>query len=292
MPADIRTVLQGGAALPRRPLDLEAATLRARWLSWLRRIRVTAVVLLVCLLIAGGVPVVTDWLDTTTPPPAGPPSRQGFVPARPGQPTHVLSDLEIEYPYLVASDGSGGRLPDDDCRPQKQECRLDPTRAAVTYGVAWAGDEFPGDTRCRITLEDASGEEVGARTFSLTVLDPSLVRPRLTETAIEVDREPSSASAACEAGDYAPGPGYRLDLMEIRRRGPQRTQLIFEVVFLVPEPDTRMCHLVVHLDDGRTRRFDDFTLTTRRNVRERFTVPIRRRSVSDAEVSCRTYSLD
>ena len=44
MPTDIRAVLHGGAALPRRPLDLEAATLRAKWLAWLRRLRVTAVV--------------------------------------------------------------------------------------------------------------------------------------------------------------------------------------------------------------------------------------------------------
>jgi hypothetical protein len=294
MSADIRSVLRGGAALPRSPLDLEAATLRARWLAWLRRIRVAAVVLVVCLVVAGGLPLLSEWIGAAVPPPAGPPSTDdAFVPARPGQATHVLSDLGIEYPYLGVPDRMKGRRRDGYCRIRPKECRRDPNRAGVTYTVAWSTEDFPGDTRCRITLQDASGAEVGTTTFSLTVMDPSLVRPRSSELPVRVDREPSSASAVCEAGDYQPGPGYRLDLVDVKRHTPTRTWLIFDVEFLVPEPDTRTCNIVVHLDGGRTRRFDDFTLTTGENGRQRFTVPIRDpNTVADAEAPCRTYILE
>ena len=89
-----------------------------------------------------------------------------------------------------------------------------------------------------------------------------------------------------------PGPGYRLDLIDMKPQGRGRTSLIFEVEVLVPEPDTRMCHLVVRLADGDTRRFDDFTLTgARAGGRERFTVPIPRDDIVEASAPCRTYTL-
>jgi hypothetical protein len=83
-----------------------------------------------------------------------------------------------------------------------------------------------------------------------------------------------------------------LDLVEMKSRGGGRTSLLFEVEFLVPEPDTRTCHLVVHLDDGTTRRFDDFTLTTGPGRRERFTVPIPGGDIVEAAAPCRTYTLE
>ena len=234
MPTDIRAVLHGGAALPRRPLDLEAATLRAKWLAWLRRLRVTAVVLFVGVLIAAALPVLRDWIDTSSsPPPAGPQENRGFVPARPGEPTHVLTDLTIEYPYVGVPPGMRGPRRRDYCRFRRNECRPDPGRAGVTYAVEWSTEDFPGDTRCRVTLEDSSGAEVGTTTFSLMVLDPSLDRPRLSEIAVDVDREPDSASAVCDAGDYQPGArlpagpdryeaaGPRPYVADLRGRGPR-----------------------------------------------------------------------
>jgi hypothetical protein len=292
MPTDIRAVLHGGASLPRRPLDLEAVTLRAKWLAWLRRIRITAVVLVASGLIAIAVPLVGEWIDTSSsPPPAGPSEDRGFVPARPGQPTHVLTDLSIEYPYLAVPDGMKGQRRKEYCRFRKGECRPDPASAGVAYGVAWSTDEFPGDTRCRVTVEDSSGVEVGRSTFSLLALDPSLVRPRSSEIEVDVDGEPDSASAVCEAGDYQPGPGYRLNLIDVKPKGLSRTSLIFDIEFLVPEPDTRMCHLVVHLEDGSTRRYGDFTLTTGPGRRHRFTVRIAPDDIAGAEAPCRTYTL-
>ena len=103
------------------------------------------------------------------------------VPAKPGQATHLLSDFEIEYPYV---DPAGN---------------IDPAAVGVSYTSEWATDLNPGTTTCEMQAIAPDGAIAGEATFYLAnnVDDPT----RHDAVDVPVTAKPVSAQGYCGPAD-------------------------------------------------------------------------------------------
>ena len=222
-----------------------------------------------------------------------------FVPAEEGDDTYLIEVVSIEYPYVEADE----HLLDDEfyCDSHQGACEPDGGAAEAVYMPEWSGDTYPGDLDCLMTMYDEDGNEVGSALFGLSVLDPSVVEPGMDTVPVYVSSAPARASGVCEAGQYQPGPGYDFEFVQARHwetsyedpdgpPAPRRTELEFRVTWLLDDPDTRYCHVIVELTDGSRREYDEFSTSASEESPYTLTVAIEDpSSVSDADIECRTY---
>lgn len=132
-------------------------------------------------------------------------SADAFQPAKPGDPTFILSGFGLEYPQLREDQETGNTISDD-------------SAADVTFTQTWSTDTYPGDVECLINLFDASGAIVGTqRTFasSLTKVTPAVGEG----IGVAVDGEPVRAEGACEAGPVERGYHRILDPRIVQQDG-------------------------------------------------------------------------
>ena len=94
------------------------------------------------------------------------------------EPTYLLTGIDVVYPYP----GEAG----------------DSDEAGVQYSVEWSTDQYPGDTRCLITLRDADANIVAEHVFQFSSEKGST---RIDGyQPVQVNGEPVSGEGACEAG--------------------------------------------------------------------------------------------
>jgi hypothetical protein len=116
-------------------------------------------------------------------------SKEVGAPAAPGQPTYLLSDFQLQYPYI---DVTSNHLGDEE----------DPSRVGVRFRSEWAGGEYPGVAVCEIQALNEDGNIVGSVVADVESLVPSAAPAGWTPIA--VSEEPTSFASTCEAGRRAP----------------------------------------------------------------------------------------
>lgn len=262
-------ILRSSAVRPRRELDLPRVMERA---SVLRRrkhlIAASALVLIAVATITGlkAAPL-GDTVDTLLPPSGfGGDSRQqgAIMPSETQAATYLLSAFAIEHPYVAAA---GDQRHDDHfCRSHRGACEPDSSRAEVTFEMTWATEDFPGLTRCRLQAFDEAGAPVGSGSVDLEDLDPNDDASGAA-LVMDVSGEPATASGECEAGDYPPGPGFRFEFVSATDPADpphgtlpaDRVELTFITHYLVDDPGTRSCRLIVTLRNGEERVLGEYS---------------------------------
>ena len=228
-----------------------------------------------------------------------------FEPAEKGEATYLLSDFEIHYPFR-AIDHMNGLSGTSERARRKQYCDI-PTReehcekswdeAGFSYRWRWATDTYPGDVDCRVRLLSRSGAVVGELEWGLTGMQPQSSVPDVI--AVPVDGHPSSAQAACEAGDYEPGEGFEVtyvgseiyDRASLPENGPpdQRIRLIFEVEDVSEHgADARLCRTELSFESGKVVEGEPFTFTAAPGRFEMDTGHRPSDPITDADVACDT----
>jgi len=170
--------------------------------------------------------------------------------AQPGSDTYLLSDFDIQYPYLAPRPESSGT-----------------SQAVVYYKSYWSGTNFPGLVKCEITVEDGKGEVVGSIQFDLSSASPELPE-RIASAPIDVTSPPSAASGGCEAGTYSSESSYQFTKPSFSRPTdlttgqPSRDRVLvsFGVTWTGSHPSMRSCVVDVEFSDGSTRSLGPFEL--------------------------------
>jgi hypothetical protein len=112
----------------------------------------------------------------------------GVLVVRAFSPSGGTATGDRDYGTLVLSDFTVGPALD----PQTGE--EVPGRALVEYRVTWSTPEYPGDHRCRLTVFDATGAEVGSAAF-----EQGAMMPRTHSSfEVEVDGAAATATGSCE----------------------------------------------------------------------------------------------
>jgi hypothetical protein len=152
--------------------------------------------------------------------------------------TYVLSDFQVIHPYVPTPPGE---TPND-------VSNGDQTRAGVGFTAAWSGSRYPGEVMCNVDLTDGSGAVVGSAQFLGSYDTPMAVAPYLP---VPVSGKPVSASGSCESGDYAGGPGYTFDNMNIQLSEEGGTSILsFTAHEVVEDAGVRTCEVRVELLSG------------------------------------------
>lgn len=232
-----------------------------------------------------------------------------FVPAEEGEPTYLLSDFEIHYPY-VAVDHMQGMSKKHNGQRRKQYCAL-PSRssqcekqwdeAGFSYAWRWSMDRFPGDVDCRVRLFTKDGQLAGQTVFGLSGLESASRENQRTVVPVPVTERPTRATAECEAGVYEEGPGFEVTFVraETYDRSPasdpgppdERIRLIFEVKDVTEHgADTRMCRAKLWFESGKVIEGDNFTLGAAPGPLEFETGYPASDPIVDAEMTCDTLS--
>lgn len=228
-----------------------------------------------------------------------------FAPAQPGEPTYVLTDLRIEYPW-ASVDGMRGFEGGSERRelycssPEREgECRSE-GNAGFFYKWHWATDRFPGLVECRVELFSEDGREVGQQDWELTGLESR--SRRVSDVLVHVSAEPARAEASCEAGTLDSGPTHRFTFVraESYNANPRpnaqptyRNRLYFEVETLT-EHSSGMCRSTIRYESGKTVT-STFTLTGAPPEDRLFELgaPYRTEDpVEDGSIRCRLYKRD
>jgi hypothetical protein len=222
-----------------------------------------------------------------------------FTPAREGEPTYILSDFEIYYPYRAVDhmDGLDPASQEQFCRaPSRQrDCEELTDHAGFTYEWRWSGDQYPGELDCWVQLFTESGELTGEQTFGLSGLEPQS-RPHAEHVvAVEVNAEPVSAKAECDASRYPDGEGYRFTYrgwepyVPTTPAGqappPDRVRLLWDAEVVDEHADSRLCRITIWFDSGRTVR-GEFTTNGVRSLDEMDTAHPASDPPTDAEITC------
>lgn len=229
-----------------------------------------------------------------------------FVPAKEGEPTYLLSEFEIYYPYVAVDHMQ--RMSKHNAQRRKEYCAL-PGRssqcekrwdeAGFTYAWRWSTDQFPGDVDCQVQLYTRNGEIAGETVFGLSGLE-STSRPNFRHVVpVPVTERPTRATAECEAGVYEEGPGFDVTFVRAEPYTPtyvggeespeERIRLIFEVDDVTEHgADTRMCRLKLWFQSGKVLEGDSFTMAARPGPLEFETGYPATDPIVDAEMMCDT----
>lgn len=192
-----------------------------------------------------------------------------FVPAKDGEPTYELFDLEILYPWApVDSRPVSAAERDRYCSIRSEwECGHRREQAGLSYRWRWATKKYPGEVQCEVTLSDANGSVVGRTTWGLSGLETTSRGSHVA--GVRVSGRPVAARAACEAGAYEPGPGVDVEFVragtwtptyiEGTTPPPDRILLVFEATARAEDHvGSRMCFMTVWFESGR-RETAEFT---------------------------------
>jgi hypothetical protein len=222
-----------------------------------------------------------------------------FTPAQEGEPTYILTDFEIYYPYRAVDhmDGLDPTSQEQFCRaPSRQrDCEELTDHAGFTYEWRWSSDQYPGELDCWVQLFTESGDLAGEQTFGLSGLEPQS-RPHADHVVpVEVSAEPTSAKAGCEGSRYGDGEGYRFTY-----RGwepyvpptppgeappPDRVRLLWDAEVLDEHADSRLCRMTIWFGSGRIVR-GEFTTNGVRSLNEMDTGHPASDPPTDAEIVC------
>lgn len=165
-----------------------------------------------------------------------------IVPAEPGEPTYVFSDLEVVYPFVD---------------PIGQE--EDFGRAGVVGTAEWSGDEFPHEAECLIEVLDKDGNVVGQLEYSFVSLKRHVKTTPID--GVPVTGTPASARGYCAAGDVPPpGSGYVITnpriVNDVDRHLGKIARIVGDVAWKTPDhPGHALCEAKLVLKDGSTRVF-------------------------------------
>lgn len=167
--------------------------------------------------------------------------------AQSGEPTYVLSDFDVQYPYI-------------DRTPKVLGGIEDIGRAGVRYTTSWAGRDYPGVATCRVEAHDSSGNLMGSFVGDVESLVP--VAKGEAWTPLEATEMPSTITAECEAGRLpGPGAGYEFTAPEIVRGELGSLQLVADVSWKTEEsPGTASCSAGLRTSAGGFKTLD-FTLS-------------------------------
>jgi hypothetical protein len=225
-----------------------------------------------------------------------------FVPAEPGEPTYVLTDFRIEYPWAKV-DSMPGLRPGSDKRelycstPEREEECVSEGNAGFFYEWHWSTGRFPGVVACRVRLFAQDDRQVGEQDWELSGLESS--SRRASDVLVHVTAKPTSAEASCEAGTLDSGPTHTFTFIraESYNTNPRpkaqpayRNRLYFEVKTLT-EHSTGICRSTVIYESGKTIS-GTFTMTgaPRESELFEFGAPYREGDpVEDASIRCRLY---
>lgn len=224
-----------------------------------------------------------------------------FVPAQPGEPTYVLTDFRIEYPWAKVDAmphmDPGSRDRERFCStPEREDDCESEGNAGFFYEWHWATDRFPGPVACRVELFSEDGRAVGQQEWSLSGLESR--SRRASDVLVHVTAEPTRAEASCEAGTLDSGPTHRFMFVraESDNMSPSggkpfyRNRLYFEVESLT-EHSTGLCRSTVRYESGKTVT-SDFTMTGSPPENKLFEIGAPYRDgdpVEDASIRCRLY---
>ena len=281
--------------------DVREVTQQGRWMRW-RRTAIVAGVLVV-VLVASGIGVKSVLESSQRIPPSvvevGGHSGDGnFVPADEGEPTYLLSDFEIHYPYRAIDHMQkmepGSERREQYCSARPSRCEVLADHAGVSFRWRWATLNYPGDLDCEIRLYDDSGSLVGSAIMGLSGLEPQS-RGAGAVIPIEVSTEPVRVEGGCEGSRYESGPGWRITFVRAEPYTPshgssdappeERIRLIFDVEELGEHTDSRMCRMTVWFESGRVKR-GEFTTNSGKVFENMETAYPASDPVTDAKIVC------
>lgn len=226
-----------------------------------------------------------------------------FVPAGPGEPTYVLTDFRIEYPWARV-DGLRGMDPGSEERerycshPEHEAACEAEGNAGFFYEWRWATQRFPGTVECRVILFAGNGDEVGRQTWGLSMLERKSRRP--SDVLVHVSAPPEHAEAGCEAGTpeeratvvftYAGSEPYDHDA-DVGGDLPERIRLFFEVERLVTDPHgAHVCTMRIRFETGRrTKSSFNMQGVPRQDIMKFDTGLPASDPIEDASLTCRPY---
>lgn len=166
------------------------------------------------------------------------------APAGPGQPTYLLSDFQIQYPYV---DVNSNHLGDEE----------DPSRVGVQFVTEWAGGEYPGVAICEVRALNEAGNVIGSVVADVESLVP--IGGPEGWTPIAVSEAPSSLASTCEAGKRASlDAGYVFSNATVEA-GEGSVRVVADIGWRTREaPGTQACSAVLVADGAE--QIVDFTL--------------------------------
>ena len=230
-----------------------------------------------------------------------------FVPAEKGEPTYLLSDFEIYYPYRAIDHMLGMKHRSKEHKKlycsapgRKHACRTRRDVAGFSYGSwRWSGDRYPGMLDCRVRLFDKHGQLAGEIISGLSGLEPRSRPGQYTLIPVPVSARPVSAEAECEGGRYDDGEGMRFTFKGTERYLPptqpgeppekERLKLIFDVEHLGDHVDSRLCRMKIWFESGKV--LDRvFTTNAPEGTEEFETRHLASDPVTDAEVTCESIT--
>lgn len=215
-----------------------------------------------------------------------------FVPAEPGEPTYILTDLKI----------LPGPYKDRGCLRRQRTPSLCSTSSmvGVAYEWRWSTDAHPGLVQCRVEVFKGD-DPVGHATWELSGLEPTSRRLDVIPVPIS-GRWPDRVEGACEAETPQTGPTHRFTFVRAESYDARvgsgteslyRNRLYFEVESLTQHA-TGMCTLTITYESGKEIS-NSFTMTGAPPERKLFEIvaPYREgEPVADASISCPAYTGD
>lgn len=173
---------------------------------------------------------------------------RGPSPAKAEGVSYVLTDFEIQYPYVEQESETSSK-----------------DEAGVRFTVSWAGGAYPGEATCEIALLASDGSVVGSKSLIIDAGSPSnLMSSSSLYRPIQVTGEPERAESTCGGGSYDKTAGYQFGDPTIEPISGGRSRISFPVEWNSSSggiPGIRSCSVNATLADGSTETYGPYNLS-------------------------------